>query len=126
MHLGLVGQQRGEGAAEADRLGRQVAAPPEALVEDQVDDGQHRRQPFGQQVRGRHAKGNAGGLDLALGAHQALRHRRLRDQEGAGDLVGGEAAQRAQGQRHLGVEGERRVAAGEDELEALVGNVGAV
>ena len=56
MNLGLVGHELGEGAAEPDRLGREVAAAAVALVEDQVDDGQHRGEPVGQQVRRRHAE----------------------------------------------------------------------
>ena len=51
--------------------------PRVALVEDQVDDGEHRGEPVGQQVVGRHAERDPGGLDLALGAHEPLRHRRL-------------------------------------------------
>ena len=39
-------------------------------------------------MRGRHPERDARGADLALGAHEPLRHRRLGDQEGAGDLVG--------------------------------------
>ena len=38
----------------------------------------------------------------ALGAADPLRYRRLRHVEGVGDLAGGEAADGAQGQRHLG------------------------
>jgi hypothetical protein len=56
---------------------------------------------------------------LAL-AHEALGHRRRRHQEGGGDLVRAQPAERAQRQRDLGVERQRRVAAGEDQLEALV------
>ena len=62
-----------------------------------------------------------GRLDLALGADEPLRHRRLGDQEGARDLLGVEAAERAQRQRHLRLGRQRRVAAGEDQLEPLVG-----
>ena len=40
-------------------------APRVALVEDQVDDGQHRGEPVRQQVVGRHPERDAGGLDLA-------------------------------------------------------------
>jgi hypothetical protein len=50
-----------------------------------------------------------------------LRHRRLRHQERPRDLAGGQAAERAQRQRDLGVGGQRRVTAGEDQFEALVG-----
>ena len=68
----------------------------------------------------RHAKRDSGVLDLALRADEALRHRGLRDEERAGDLLRLEAAQRPQCERDLRVERERRMAAGEDELEALV------
>ena len=50
-----------------------------------------------------------------------LRHSRLRDDERPRDLLGAEAAQGAQRQRHLRLGRERRVAAGEDQLQALVG-----
>ena len=122
MHLGLVGHQLGERAPEHDRLGREVPATAVALVEDQVDDRQHRGQAVGEQVRRRHAERDPGGLDLALRADQPLRHRLLADQERARDLVRAQPAQRAQRERDLRIERERRVAAGEDELEALVGN----
>ena len=120
VHLGLVGHQLGERAAEPDRLGGEVAAPAVALVEDQVDDREHRGEPVGQQVRGRHAERDPGGPDLALRAHEPLRHRRLGDEEGARDLVGRQAAERPQRERDLRVERERRVAAGEEQLEPLV------
>ena len=45
---------------------------------------------------------------------------RLGDEEGAGDLLRLEAAQRPQRERDLGIERERRMAAREDELEPLV------
>ena len=121
MDLGLVGHQLGERAAEPDRLGRQVDAPAVALVEDQVDDREHRREPVRQQVVGRHPERDAGGLDLLLRPHEPLRHRRLGHQERAGDLGRGQAAERPQRQRDLRLRGERRVAAREDELEPLVG-----
>ena len=59
-------------------------------------------------------------LDLALGPDQALGHGGLGHQEGPGDLGGLEPAEQAQGQRHLGGGGQRRVAAGEDQAEAVV------
>ena len=59
--------------------------------------------------------------DLALGAHEALRHRRLGHEERAGDLGRRQAAERAQRERDLRVGRERRVTAREDELQALVG-----
>jgi hypothetical protein len=120
--LGLVRHQLGECPAEADRLGREVAPAAVPLVEDQVDDRKHGRQPVGQQVRRGHAERDPGCLDLPLCADEALRHRLVRDEEGARDLLGGEAAQSPQGERDLGVERQGRMAAGEDELEPLVGD----
>ena len=123
VHLGLVGHQLGERPAETQRLGRQVAAGRRrrvAGVEDQVHHREHGRETIGQQVVGRHAKRDPGRLDLAFGADQALGHGRLADQERLGDLGRGQAAERPQGERDLGVERECRVTAGEYELEALV------
>ena len=73
-------------------------------------------------MRRRHAKRDRGGLDLALRADEPLGHGRLGDEEGAGDLLGRQPAQRPQRERDLGIERERRMAAGEDELEPLVGD----
>jgi len=72
-------------------------------------------------VRRWHAKRDPRRFDLSLGAHQSLRHRALRYQEGTGDFVGGEPAESAQGERDLRLDRERWVTAGEDELQALVG-----
>jgi hypothetical protein len=119
--LRLVGHQLRERAAEPERLGRQLAAATVALVEDQVDDREHRGEPIGQQVVGRHPERDPGGLDLALGPHEPLGHRRLGDEEGSGDLAGGQAAEGVQGQSDLRVGGQRGVTAGEDELQSLVG-----
>jgi hypothetical protein len=55
-----------------------------------------------------------------LRPHQPLGHRRLGDQEGAGDLARGQAAKRPQREGDLRVGGERWMTAGEDELESLV------
>ena len=122
VHLGLVGHQLGERAPEPDRLRRELAATAVALVEDQVHDREHRGEAVGQQVGRRDAERDPGRPDLALRAHEPLRHRRLGDEERARDLVRPEPAQRAQRQRDLGIERERRMTAGEDELEPLVGD----
>jgi hypothetical protein len=123
VHLRLVGHQFGQRPPESQRLGGQLAAGGRgrvALVEDQVDDREHGEQPVGQQVIGGHPEGNPGALDLALGAHQSLRHRRLAEKERTRDLAGAQAAERAQCERDLRLGGERRVTAGEDQLQALV------
>ena len=121
VHLGLVGHELRERPAEPDRLGREVAADGVALVEDQVDHREHGGEPVGQQVIGRHPEGDPGRGDLALRPHEPLGHRRLGHEEGAGDLGRLQAAERPQRQRDLRVDRERRVTAGEDELEPLVG-----
>ena len=120
VRLGLVGHQLGQCASEPNRLAGEVASPAVALVEDQVDDGQHRRQPVRKQMVGRDAKGDAGGLDLALGPHEPLGHGRLRNDEGARDLSRRQSGERAQGERHLSVEAERGMTAGEDQLQSLI------
>jgi len=94
MDLGLFGHQRREGVAKPEGLAGQDVPPPVGLVEHQVDDGQYRVQPVLQETRRRLPKGDAGGLDLALGPDQTLSHRRLRDQKGASDLFGGEPTER--------------------------------
>src|SRR5215472_996019 len=73
-----------------------------------------------------YAKRDPRSFDLSLRPHQPLRHRALRYQEGTGDLVGAEPAESAQGERNLRLDCERRVTAGEDEPEALVGKNGGV
>jgi len=45
-------------------------------------------------------------LDLPLRPHQPLGHRRLGDEEGAVDLVGGQAARASAGERDLRFDGE--------------------
>ena len=66
-HLGLVGHQAGEDAAEALRLGAQGRADQVlagggriALVEDQVDDLQHRGEARVPLLAARHLEGEAG------------------------------------------------------------------
>ena len=128
--LGPLGHQLGQQAAEPDRLRAQLA-PHErlargrrvALVEDQVDRGEHRRQPVRQLLVLRHPVGDAGVGDLALGAHEPLGHRRLGDEERARDLRHRQPAERAQRERHARLGGERRVAAGEHQPQAVVGHL---
>ncbi len=61
-----------------------------------------------------------------LGADEPLGHRGRGHDEGASDLVGFQAAQRAQRERDLGVVRERGMAAGEDQPEAIVGDLARV
>ena len=121
VRLGLVGHQRREREGEPDRLVGEVVAAAVALVVDQVEDREHRREPLGQQLGRGHPERDPREPDLALGPHQPLGHRGLLDQEGLRDLGRREPAERPQRERDLRVERERRMAAREDELEALVG-----
>ncbi len=59
----------------------------------------------------------------ALGAHDALGDGRLGLQERARDLVGGQAAQQAQGQRDPRVRAQHRVAGHEDQPQQVIANV---
>ena len=127
---GVGASQRPHEAPETDRLGAEVG-PDErlaasrriALVEDEIDHRQHGVEALGHVLRLGHGVGNAGVADLALGADQALRHRRRRHQKGARDLVGLEAAERAERQRDLRLERQRGMAAGEDQAKAIVGDL---
>ena len=125
--LGLVGHEHGEELREPDRLVAQVGAHEicagrrrVALVEHEVEHREDGSEPFGQQVVGRDAEGDARGADLSLRSHEALRHRRLGDEERMRDLGRREATDLAQCQRHAALRGERRVAAREDEGEPVV------
>ena len=125
--LRLVGQQLHQQPAEADRLAAEIGAHQAvafgagiAFVEHQVDDAEHRLQPLGQELARRHLVRNPGVEDLALGAHQPLRRGRLRLEKGARDLPRRQAAERSQRQRHLRRLGDRRVAAGEHQAQAIV------
>jgi hypothetical protein len=70
----------------------------------------------------RHLVGDAGVADLALGADDALLHGGLAREERAGHLGRREAAEQAQGQRDPRLRGQCRVAAGEEEPQAIVRN----
>ncbi len=122
LYLRFVGHQLGQRPAQVDRLVGQLTVAAVALVEDQIHDRQHCGQAVGQEVRGWNPERHAGRLDLPLGAHEPLRHRRLRDEERTRDPVGRETSERPQRQRDLRVERQCGMAAGEDELEPLVGD----
>ena len=109
--LRLVGHG-GELPGQADRLGGEVDVAGVALVEDDVEHPQHRRQVSSL------VEADVG--DGALGAADPLRHRRLGDEVGLGDLARGEAADRAQGQRDGGGRGEGGVSAEEVQVERVV------
>jgi len=126
-HLAVVRQQVVDGAGEPDRLARELRALKVrarrrrvALVEDQVQDVQHGVEPLRALVLRRGSERRAGGLDALLGAADPLGHRRLGDEERAGDLRRRQAADRAQRERDLGRGRERGVAAEEQQRERVV------
>lgn len=126
-HQLRIRQQLEQQPAQADRLAAQAdagqlgaAGGRIALVEHQIDHPQHVIQARRQLLTRRHAVGNRGVADLLLGAHDALGDGAGRGEKGAGDFLGLQVADLAQGQRHLRIAGQCRVAAGEDQSQAIV------
>jgi hypothetical protein len=118
----LVRHQLDEQPGETNRFGTEVAANEVraggravALVEERVENNEHRAEPLRQLVIARHPVRDASVADLVLGSHQPLGHRLGRNHECAGDLDRRQAAQRPQRQRDLSFDRKRRVAAGEDQ-----------
>ena len=103
---------RGQLAGQPDRLRGEVDVAGVALVEDEVQHAQHRAD-----VAGR-VEADAG--HGALGPADPLRHRRLGDEVGRGDLPGGEPADRAQRERDGRRRRQRRVGAEEVQLQRVV------
>ncbi len=129
-HLRPVRQQRVEQPREADRLRAQAGTHKlvagsrgVALVEDQIDHGKHGCEALRERLGRRDAVRYTRVADLALHAHEPLRHRRLGDEEGAGDLGGREATERAQCERNLRFGRDGGVATREDEAQTVVDDV---
>ena len=130
VHLRLLRRELGQDAAEAQRVlaerrphpvvagGRRVA-----LVEDEVDDLEHRRQPRGELVAARHLERDLRLGQRPLGADDALGDGRLRDEERARDLLGRQAAEQAERERDARLGGEHRMAGGEHEAQQVVADV---
>jgi hypothetical protein len=77
-------------------------------------------EPLGQLLARRHLIRNVRIADLSLGADDALRERRRRNEKGARDFLGFQTAHLAQRQRNAGVGAQRRMAAGENQPEPIV------
>ena len=91
--LGLLRSQPGQDASQAQRVFAERGPHPVfarrrgvALIEDEVDDLEHRRQTRGALGAARNLEGNALLGERPLGADDALSDGRLGDEEGAGDL----------------------------------------
>jgi hypothetical protein len=131
--LGLARHQPGQRPRQPDRLRAQLRPDhvrargrAVALVEQQVQHGQDPGGALREQARGRHPVRDRGVADLALGADDPLRHRRLGHQQRAGDLGRGQPGQRPQRERDPRLERQRRMAAGEDEPETVIADAAAV
>ena len=109
--LRIVGDG-GELPGEPDDLLREVDVAGIALVEHQVQDAQHGRDVA------RLIEPQVG--DRALGAADALRHRRLGHQVGPSNLTCRQSAHRPQGERNRGRRRQRRVRAEEVERQGVV------
>ena len=103
VHFGFLGHQPFEDTGQAERVlteGRpqQVVAGRGRvpLVEDEVDHLEHRGEALGAVEPGGHLEGDPGPGQGPLGPHDALGHRGLGGQVGAGDLLGRQSAQQPQ------------------------------
>ena len=128
--LGLVGHQGTQGAGEADGLGGQALADQilarccrVALVEQEIEDGQHGARAVHQLMRRWHPERDARVAHLLLGPGQALRHRRLGHEERPRDLCGRQAREGPQRERDLRLERQSGVATGEHEPQPVVRHV---
>ena len=126
---GCVGHEGRQDARQPDRLFAQLHAHERALrravalVEDQVQHGEHAVEPLGQQLARRDPVRDRGVADLLLRADQTLLDRRLGGDERARDLPRGQAADRPERERHARFQRQRGVTAGEDQSEPVVGDL---
>ena len=127
--LGLVGHQANDQAAEPDRLGTELAAHEPvaargvvALVEDQVDDGEDHAQAVGEHVVRRDAIGDAGAaiLRLARTIRCAIVASLTRNARATSAVL--RPPSRRSVSADLRVARQRRVAAGEHQPQAVVGD----
>ena len=94
-----------------------------ALVEDEVEHLEDGLEAGGELGPAGDLEGDPLLREGPLRANDALRHRRLRDQERPGDLVGRQTAEQPQRERDAPLGREDRVTGGEDEAEQVVSDV---
>ena len=95
VHLGLLRGELRQNPGEPERIVAQLRSRPVvsggrrvALIEDEVDHIEHRRQPGRAVVPARDLEGNARLAQRPLGPDDALGNGRFGDEKGSGDLVG--------------------------------------
>jgi len=127
MHLGLLVRELGEDAAKPQRLVTKARPHPVlaggcriALVEDQIDDREHRGEARAELFPMRDFEGHAFFAQGPFGADDPLGDGRLRHQESPGDLVGGQPAEEPQGERNACLWRKDRMAGNEDEAQQVV------
>jgi hypothetical protein len=126
--LCIFGHQLTEQSAQTERLGAELPADEffaagrgVALIEDQIDDLEDAADPSRQLLVLGDGVGDMRIGDFVLGPHDALAHRRLGHKESACDLAGRQAADCSEGESDASRHVKRRVTAGEDQPQAIVG-----
>ena len=130
MDLRLLRSELGQDAAETQRVLAERGSHPVvaggrrvALVEDEVDDLEHRRQTGGELGPAGDLEGDARLGEGPLGPDDALGDGRLRDEERARDLLGRQAAEQAERERDARLGREHRMAGREHEAQEVVADV---
>ena len=125
-HLGLLRQQLGQQAREAQHLPGEagaLAGEGGVLVGLGVGDlqrGEHRLEALGPGLAAGNLERNPGHGDLPLGPRDPLHHGRLGGEEGPRQPLRGQAADHLQREGGPDVRADGRVAADEDQPEPLV------
>ena len=95
-----------------------------ALVEDEVDDLEHRREPRRRAPRRAAPRSGTCALgSVRLGAHDALRDGRLGHKKGPRDLLGRQAAEQPQREGDARLGGENRMTGDEHQAQQIVADV---
>ena len=128
--LGLAGEELGEELGQPEGLVRQIG-PDQlhadgrgvTLVEDQVEHLEHRGEPRAEVRATRHLERHSRLAERALRPDHPLGDGGLGGEERASDLLGGEPAHHAEGQRHPGFLRENRMTGGEEQAQHVVAHV---
>ena len=128
--LRLVRNEAGQDAAQPERVLAKRGSHPVvaggrrvALVEDEVDDLENRRQAGGELGAAGNFEGHVRLGEGPLGPHDPLRDGGLRDEECARDLLGRQASEQAERQGNARLGREHRVTGREDETQEVVADV---